>query len=497
MLERGNPTARPRRPFHWPAEFPEVFMRERPGFDAVVGNPPFRGGKRISGLLGTDYRQFLLEYLADGKKGVADLVTYFFLRATGIVRREGLVALLATNTISQGDTREVGLDQILRGDWVITRAWKSRPWPGDASVQIAEIWLHRGEWAGTCLLDGQLVTAITSYLDPRRREQGAPNRLSLSSGKAFIGSLVNGAGFIVTRAEADGLIAKDGRNADVVFPYLIGDDLNNRVDQSPSRWVINFFDWPLERAEEYPDCLEILRLRAKPKRDLLPDTKRRERERWWQFERRAVDLYRTVKGMSRVVGLTRTNKMLVPAFVATGIVYSDGVVVFAYEDDANLGMVTSSLHWWWSVTYTSTLETRIRYTPSDCFETWPQPPSIQAAGAAARALDAHRLGLMEARGEGLTKVYNGFHDPNEKSAPFVELRRLHETLDYAVAEAYGWRNLDLSHGFHETSQGIRYTLGPLSRVEVLDRLLQLNHDRYRGEVDAGLHPLRRDMRAGV
>jgi hypothetical protein len=94
---------------------------------------------------------------------------------------------------------------------------------------------------------------------------------------------------------------------------------------------------------------------------------------------------------------------------------------------------------------------------------------------------------MIARWEGLTATYNRFHDPEEASADIARLRELHVEMDQAVAEAYGWRDLDLGHGFHPTAQGVRYALSEPARREVLDRLLRLNHERYAEEVRLGLH----------
>ena len=112
LLDAGLPPGSSRhRTFHWPLEFPEVFVN-RDGFDAIVGNPPFIGGKRITGALGQPYRDYLVEYIAGGQRGSADYVAYFFLRAEGLLKSGGTVGLLATNTIAQGDTREVGLDQM-------------------------------------------------------------------------------------------------------------------------------------------------------------------------------------------------------------------------------------------------------------------------------------------------------------------------------------------------------------------------------------------------
>ncbi len=94
---------------------------------------------------------------------------------------------------------------------------------------------------------------------------------------------------------------------------------------------------------------------------------------------------------------------------------------------------------------------------------------------------------MVARNEGLTKTYNRFHNSDETNADIQKLRQLHVDMDNAVATAYGWTDLDLGHGFHETKQGVRYTLSDPARREVLARLLKLNHERYAEEVKQGLH----------
>lgn len=91
------------------------------------------------------------------------------------------------------------------------------------------------------------------------------------------------------------------------------------------------------------------------------------------------------------------------------------------------------------------------------------------------------------RKEGLTKTYNRFHDPDETSSDIQRLRELHVEMDQAVVAAYGWTDLDLGHGFHETKQGLRYTISEPARREVLQRLLKLNHERYAEEVKQGLH----------
>ncbi|MGZ3471836.1 MAG: hypothetical protein ACXVA6_17845, partial [Isosphaeraceae bacterium] len=94
---------------------------------------------------------------------------------------------------------------------------------------------------------------------------------------------------------------------------------------------------------------------------------------------------------------------------------------------------------------------------------------------------------MQKRGQGLTASYNLFHDPSESVTDTRRLRDLHVEMDKAVAAAYGWSDLDLGHGFHETKQGMRFTISESARREVLARLLKLNHERYAEEVAQGLH----------
>src|SRR5262249_24575677 len=189
-------------------------------------------------------RKFLIEDLANGRKGSADLSAYFFLQARRLLKSGGHFGMLATNTIAQGDTREVGLDQLTAMGGVIYRATQSRRWPGDASLEVAEVWLRNGEWRGDHFLDNAPALGITSFLTKPGRATGQPHRLTANAEKSFIGSYVMGIGFVLMPEEAEELIAKDECNRDVLFPYMNGEDLNSRPDQTPSRWVISFHDWP-------------------------------------------------------------------------------------------------------------------------------------------------------------------------------------------------------------------------------------------------------------
>lgn len=476
------PLAPARHPLHWPLAFPEVFFgASASGFDALVGNPPFLGGKRISGPNGNAYREFLVDQIAGGRKGNADLVAFFFLRATQVVQRAGRTGFFATNTVAQGDTREVGLDALVTSGWRITRANKSRQWPGQANVAISQVWIAPSGTADNAVLDGQAVPAITSQLEPSGRAQGLPQRLASNRKRAFIGSLVNGIGFVLSRDEAGRVLRDNPRNAEVVREFLVGEDVTTSPIQEPRRLVINFGDRDLASAREFVEPLAVVVERVKPTRDRLPDYKKRVRENWWKFEYQADDLYSSAKSLSRVLAMSSVGKTVLPQFVKVGPVWSHALVLFAYDDDFHFGVLTSAFHWWWTVKYASTMRQDIRYTPTDVFETFPQPEYSEAVAVAGRALDEYRRSLMVERNEGLTKTYNRLNSPGEIAADILELRRLHVDLDAAVAAAYGWQDLDLGHDFQETRVGTRFTVAPAAQTEILDRLLELNHARFARE----------------
>lgn len=497
LLDTGLPEGlESRRPMHWALEFPEVVASDgtRRGFDVIVSNPPFQGGQKITGALGTAYRDFLVEHIARGTRGSADLCAYFYLRAGLLLAEQGGFAMLATNTIAQGDTREVGLDQLVERGFAIQRAVSSRKWPGSANLEVAEVWVRRGGWRGEHSLDDRVVGGITPLLTEPGKVTGKPFRLAANAGKSFIGSYVLGMGFVMTPEAAEALIRKDERNRDVLFPYLNGEDLNSRWDQSPSRWVINFRDWPLDRrsapegydgpvAADYPGCLEIVRTKVKPERDR--NKRKPRRERWWQYAERAPDLYATIAGMDRVLVRARVSGTHSIAFVPTSWVLNEQLVVFALSTAAELAILQSSIHESWAREFASSMRTDLRYGPSDCFETYPFPAheALKVIGA---LYEAERTATMTAVREGLTKTYNRLHDRTEPPPTVRQLRNLHVEMDRAVADAYGWSDLDLQHGFHETKQGLRFTISEHARREVLARLLALNHARHAEEAARGL-----------
>jgi hypothetical protein len=466
-----------REPFHWPLEFPEIFAdTTNPGFDAIIGNPPFRGGKRLSGTYGNDYLAWLQCWDGKGAKGNVDLAARFLLRDERLLSGRGQIGLVTTNTLLEGDTLEVGMGQVP----LTVRAGRSpHPWPTkSASLQIVEVWASRihPSKSAALLLDGEEVPAIGPDLEPYGRVRGRPQRLRENNNVALTGSIILGGGFTLTREERDDLIETEPRSNGIVQPYVIGRDLNQRPDCSASRWVINFKDWDLSKAEEYPVCMGIVRTLVKPQRDR--NKKKNYREVWWQFAERCPGLYDAIQSLDQVLAIAKVSNSVMPVRVPAGQVFDQQCVVFAMDDFANLAILSSSANSAWVIRYTSTMRTDIRYAPSDVFLTLPRPQPTSELDALGQLLDSTRGELMLSRAWGLTKTYNRVHDPDNHEPAIQELRDIHLAIDEAVMRAYGWDDLDLKIGHHPTKIGIRWTVSKEARFELLDRLLEENHRRY-------------------
>ncbi|MFG8666024.1 Eco57I restriction-modification methylase domain-containing protein [Pseudomonas aeruginosa] len=493
-----------RRPFHWPLEFPEVFARERGGFDGMVGNPPFLGGQRITGVSGTAFRNWLVAHIAEGRRGSADLVAYFFLRTWRLLREGGGFGLLAVNTIAEGDTRQVGLEAMVGAGAVIRAAYPNEPWPGKAAVVTSRVHVHNGEWRGERSLLGRPAPFISAFLSDR--DEWSPKRLKANEGIAYQGSIALGMGFVLSLDEARRMLDADPKNAEVIFPYINGEDLNSDPEQRPRRWVINFWDWPEERAMEYG--LPWRRLEETVKAERQKNNRKVYRDYWWQFAEKRPALYHAIghgrhfekhppnwiesEPMTRIIGITRVSKFLNAAFLPNDRIFTLDLFVFALSDASNLALLQSSIHDVWTRKQSSTQETRMRYTATDCFETMPQPFSANALSTSgARFSDLRSLTMKESE-LGLTKLYNRFHASSNRDPRIEELRVLQREMDVSVARAYGWDDLDLEHGFHEVpylpeNDRVRFTISETARVEVLRRLSELNRQRYEEEVAQGLH----------
>lgn len=462
--------------FHWPLEFPEVFAAG--GFDVVLSNPPFMGGLRIRGNFGEAYRNYLsVTFLPFA--GRADLCAAFLRRALSIVRPDGRVGMVVTKTIGEGDTREAGLGLLVRNGASIAFARRFIKWPGTANVEVNLVAVQRGLQPGRRFLDGRAVSSISSRLDDRDEDE--PKQLEQNRGSAFQGSNIVGMGFTLPPEQARQLIARNARNADCLFPFLNGADFNSRPDQSASRWVIQFDERSEEEARSYPDLWRMVEESVRPERlKLDPTMYRRAVSEWWKHVVNPQELYRRVRALNRVLVRARTSDHHVLAFVPTNQIFSEAVHVFAFDDGYHFALLQSNIHEAWVRRYATRLRTDVRYTLSGCFETFPFPQEAggrahAACAEAGEAYHEYRAALMRRLGIGLTNTTNMLDDPDRHDDDLVQLRELHKVMDRAALECYGWREIELDHGFHADARGdTRFTISAAARVRLLVGLLDLN-----------------------
>lgn len=487
--------AHKKRFFHWFLEFPEIM--EQGGFDCILGNPPYKGGQHLSGLFGHPFCEYVKWQYAPA--GINDLVVYFVRRIFALLKPEGFAAFITTNSIKDGAVRRDGLEQILAQGAELNMVMRSIRWPGEANLYVSLLSFCKGVWSGERLLDNQPVSTINAFFEDSAIT-GDPKVLKDNLERIFQGSIFLGDGFLLSHSEAKRLIASDPRNSEVIFPIINGQELNNKPDQAPGRSIINFHDWSEDEALEYPEPFAIVEQKVKPMR--AQQNRREDRELWWQYCARRPGLYSSLVGLKKCFVTARTTKHLNFSQIETNFVYSDALYVLTTNRWDVYAVVQSGIHELWARQFSGALETRLRYSPKDCFRTYPFPGNLwhtenPALAEAGERYHNHRKELMLYLGLGLTDIYNLFHtpaltpqlvddtansptaDPVEGHKRLIKLRELHEELDLAVLAAYGWSDLELEYAFHDIetlpeNDRTRYTISPTARKKLLSRLFNLN-----------------------
>lgn len=514
-------------PFHWEIEFPEVFSRENPGFDCIVGNPPFMGGSIVSSSLGMTYFAWLTTtYPPAGH--LCDLVAYFFRRVFALLRDGATLGLVATNTIAQGDTREGGLREIVKQGGVIYDATKRFRWPGLAAVIVSLLNITKRR-SLSALLDGKAVERISSFLF----ERGGDESPSILTGRGELWSLgtkIYGAGFLFEDGSEEStplelmreILKQHPSYEAVIRPYIGGEEINTHPYQEHSRFVINLNDVAEESAlDAWPELRDILHEKVKPARDALGPNPNNAplKKRWWAFQGHRPEFYRAARRFPRVLAQSQVSAHLGFVFQPTDRIFANTLNLFLFDFYAAFCTLQSRVHEIWARFFGSSMKDDLRYTPSDCFETFPFPEGVLeplpdgrgSAESVGKEYYEFRAALMVQNNEGLTKTYNRFHDPNERSADIARLRQLHAAMDRAVLDAYGWTDLQPTceflldyeeeededspltpnpspqrgEGRRARKKPWRYRWPDVFRDEVLARLLELNKQRAEQEALAG------------
>lgn len=495
-------------PFHWWLEFPEVFNIAKPDpldsdcpnrvalMDGFIGNPPFLGGSQLTHALGGPGYAEWLKMQNPGASGQVDLSAYFFRRAFALLGTDGAIGFLATNTIAQGDTRICGLKPLVRAGGTIYEAKRSFLWPGDAAITVAIVHIAFGHIASSnpmVVLDGRDVTVINSRLRAEpEREEAVP--LIENASFAFIGSALGGNGFVLNQEEYDSL-ASDPRNIERLPPFLGGQEVNSSPTQRHDRYVINFGSMPLKEAEKWPELLAIVRERVKPARDQGKShgPGKHGKKYWWQHTLRRDPLYSSISRLDRCLVTSRVTTHLIFSFQPTDRVFSEALYVFPLESFTSFAILQSRIHDRWAWLLSSTMKSDLRYSATDCFANFPFPeadPRILIADveASGKRLYEDRSKYMIDCNVGLTSTYNALKNSECDDERILELRYLHEEMDRAVLNAYGWSDIKVPPYCPMNAEDD--VVVEAFSDEIIDRLYALNAERSAEEKRLDLNKMR-------
>jgi hypothetical protein len=432
---------------------------EWPAAEFIVGNPPFLGNRLLRRGLGDTYVEALFSVFDHRLPHSSDFCCYWHEKARASIEtgRANRAGLLATQGIRGQANRSV-LGRINESG-AIFFARSDEPWVlSGAAVNISFV-AQDDSSEEERTLDGRPVNAINSDLTVGLDLTKA-RRLRENAGQAFMGDIKAGP-FDIPPDTAVRLLASpnpDGRtNADVVRRWANGSDLTGR---SRGYWIIDFgLDMTDAEAALYEAPFEYARTYIRPIRQTSNSACCRDR--WWLHHNPRPELRAALSGLPRYVATVRHSKHRVFAWLPSSIVPDSALIAVARADDYTLGVLHSRAHELWALALGTQLETRPRYTPTTCFETFPFPrPTAEqreAIAAAARRLVELRDGWLNPPGlvdaelarRTLTNLYN------ERPTWLVHV---HATLDAAVFAAYGWP-------------------ADLPDDEILSRLLALNLER--------------------
>jgi hypothetical protein len=456
-------------------DWPRLFLRPPTSFDVVLMNPPFLGGKRLRTVLGEEAARRLVA-MHPGTNGNVDLAAHFLRRAFLHLAPGGVIGAVTTNTIAQGDTREGGLEVLVREGARIARAEKRVPWPGDAGVVTSLVWLVRGALEAPPTLDDVPVASIGAHLS---EHDSHTKRSPVMQERAFIGCFLRGKGFVF-EDEGDGMatplrdvLALRPASAMHVRPFLGGAEVMNDPAHRSHRHVIDFGSSSFEQASHHPELLELLRDRVKPSRDALGSSSvdRAHRAAWWRFANPRPELRNRSQRLSEVIVIPRVSNQVVALRLRNDAVFSDQLVVVASQSPAVLALLSSRVHAAWAEHHASTLGDGLRYTPTDVFETFPLPTKTfdELEGHAELAevglrFESTRRRLLDELGVGLSTLIRRATSDDAAATPY---RRAQEEVDLAVLRAYGWAE----DGAAWHAERGRPRLAPTLRARVLERLL--------------------------
>ena len=469
-----------------------------PEVDAIIGNPPFLGGKLLRSGLGDAVVDRLFALYAGRVPPEADLVVYWLEKGRKALEdgRAARVGFVATNSIRGGANRRV-VDKIADGPGIVA-AWSDEPWTVEgAAVRVSLLAYGQGGVTEVRHLDGKPVQRINPDLTATGYDLTKASRLPENAGVAFMGDTKGGAFDVPGELARQWLqmpLNPNGRsNADVLRPWVNGLDVTRRPRDM---WIVDF-GWTMTEADAalYQAPFDHVLREVKPKRD--QNKREAYRDNWWRHVEPRQGMWTTLADLRRFIVTPRVAKHRLFGWNAASVVPDSQLIVVARDDDTTFGILHSRFHELWALRLGTSLEDRPRYTPTTTFETFPFPAGLAPKAPAAQYANDPRATAIADAAKRLNELRENWLNPpdlvrrepevapgfpdriipvDDDAAETLKLRTLtklynerpawldhaHRALDAAVAAAYGWP-------------------ADLSNEEVLARLFALNQERSSGE----------------
>ncbi|CDG52411.1 conserved hypothetical protein [Halomonas sp. A3H3] len=500
---------------------------EWPEADYIIGNPPFIGNKRLRIALGDGYVDAVRAVYKGAVPESADFVMYWWHIAAETVRhiQAQRFGFITTNSLRQAFNRRVLEPHLGDAKRPLSLAFAvpDHPWvdgndgaavriamtvgvAGEASGELCQVVSESGVEDGSrsVMLNSRFGKLFSNLaIGANVASAQALNANSLISNR---GMIPHGEGFLVTCEQGEKL---DG--GALMRPYRNGRDLTSKPR---GIYVLDTFGLEEDELKAlYPETWQWLFDRVKPVREQKKD--KAIREKWWMFARSRPDIREGVIGKRRYIATVQTSKHRFFTFLSSDVVPDDKLIAIALDDAQWFGVMSSRVHVLWALAAGATLEDRPVYNKNSCFDAFPFPilnaEQSSNIGALAERIDAHRKKQQAAHPSlTLTSMYNVLEklragealadkDRTIHQQGLVSLlRELHDELDRAVFEAYGWASLA------DTLVGRPGATTPLpdkptdqaeAEEELLMRLVALNKQRAAEEAQGQVRWVRPDYQA--
>lgn len=345
----------------------DALLIDWPQTHAIIGNPPFQSKNKMQQEFGAKYVNKIREKYPD-VPGRADYCVYWFRKAHEHLPDNGCAGLVGTNTIRQNYSREGGLDYIVNHGGTITEAVSSQVWSGDAVVHVSIVNWVKGQKFGKKKLSVQLGdradspwqiveldhinSALSTNIDVTQAKKILANA---NSGACYQGQTHGHEGFLLTFEEYTDFITQSKLNQEVIYPYLIGDDLVSNYPALPQRYIIDFHPKNLKESSRYKLLFKRIEKSVLPSREAAAkeEEKRNQESRknnpnarvnrhhqnflakWWLLSYPRQELIQKISSTPRYIVCSRVTKRPIFEFISATIRPSDALMVFPLLQQAH------------------------------------------------------------------------------------------------------------------------------------------------------------------